>query len=214
MEFLPKEIDAYVAAHTSPESELLNQLNRETHLKVLMPRMLSGHIQGKIISTFSHMIKPKRILEIGTYTGYSALCWAEGLTEDGKIITIDNNVELEKMCREYFAKSPHHSKIDFRIANAMELIPTLNEKWDIVFIDADKHNYLNYFDMVIGNMNKGGFIIADNVLWSGRILFELDKMDKDTRALYDYNIKVMNDPRVEPVLFPVRDGMMVCRVKN
>lgn len=213
MEFLPKEIDNYVAAHTSPESELLNQLNRETHLKVLMPRMLSGHIQGKIISTFSHMIKPKRVLEIGTYTGYSALCWAEGLTEDGKIITIDNNVELEKMCRAYFAKSPHHSKIDFRIANAMELIPTLNEKWDIVFIDADKHNYLNYFDMVIDNMNKGGFIIADNVLWSGRILFELDKMDKDTRALYDYNNKVMNDPRVEPVLFPVRDGMMVCRVK-
>lgn len=213
MEFLPKEIDNYVAAHTSPESELLNQLNRETHLKVLMPRMLSGHIQGKIISTFSHMIKPKRILEIGTYTGYSALCWAEGLTDDGKIITIDNNVELEKMCREYFAKSPYHSKIDFRIANAMELIPTLNEKWDIVFIDADKHNYLNYFDMVIGNMNKGGFIIADNVLWSGRILFELEKMDKDTRALYDYNNKVMNDPRVEPVLFPVRDGMMVARVK-
>lgn len=213
MEFLPKEIDNYVAAHTSPESDLLNQLNRETHLKVLMPRMLSGHIQGRIISTFSHMIKPKRILEIGTYTGYSALCWAEGLTEDGKIITIDNNVELEKMCREYFSKSPFHSKIDFRIANAMELIPTLNEKWDIVFIDADKHNYLNYFDMVIDNMNKGGFIIADNVLWSGRILFELDKMDKDTRALYDYNNKVMNDPRVEPVLFPVRDGMMVCRVK-
>ena len=214
MEFLPKEIDNYVAAHTSPESELLNQLNRETHLKVLIPRMLSGHIQGKIISTFSHMIKPKRILEIGTYTGYSALCWAEGLTDDGKIITIDNNVELEKMCREYFAKSPHNSKIDLRIANAMELIPTLKEKWDIVFIDADKHNYLNYFDMVIDNMNKGGFIIADNVLWSGRILFELDKMDKDTRALYDYNNKVMNDQRVEPVLFPVRDGMMVCRMKN
>lgn len=214
MEFLPKDIDAYVAAHTAPESELLHQLNRETHLKVLMPRMLSGHIQGKIISTFSHMIKPKRILEIGTYTGYSALCWAEGLTEDGKIITIDNNVELEKMCREYFAQSPHHSKIDFRIANAMELIPTLNEKWDIVFIDADKHNYLNYFDLVIDKMNKGGFIIADNVLWSGRILFDLDKMDKDTRAIYDYNNKVMNDPRVEPVLFPVRDGMMVCRVKN
>ncbi len=214
MEFLPKEIDNYVTAHTSPESELLNQLNRETHLKVLMPRMLSGHIQGKIISTFSHMIKPKRVLEIGTYTGYSALCWAEGLTEDGKIITIDNNVELEKMCRDYFSKSPHYSKIDFRIANAMELIPTLDEKWDIVFIDADKHNYLNYFDMVIGNMNKGGFIIADNVLWSGKILVELDKMDKDTRALYDYNNKVMNDPRVEPVLFPVRDGMMVCRMKN
>lgn len=213
MEFLPKEIDNYVAAHTSPESELLNQLNRETHLKVLMPRMLSGHIQGKIISTFSHMIKPKRILEIGTYTGYSALCWAEGLTEDGKIITIDNNVELEKMCRDYFSKSPHYSKIDFRIGDAMKLIPTLNEKWDIVFIDADKHNYLNYFDMVIGNMNKGGFIIADNVLWSGRVLFELDKMDKDTRAIFDYNNKVMNDPRVEPVLFPVRDGMMVARVR-
>lgn len=213
MEFLPKEIDAYTAAHTVPEPVLLNELNRETHLKVLIPRMLSGHIQGRIISTFSHMIKPKRILEIGTYTGYSALCWAEGLTDDGKIITIDNNAELEKMCRHYFARSPYNDKIDFRIADAMKLIPTLDEKWDIVFIDADKNNYPNYFDMVINNMNKGGFIIADNVLWSGRVLFELDKMDKDTRAIYDYNNKVMNDPRVEPVLFPVRDGMMVCRVK-
>ncbi len=213
MEFLPKEIDAYTAAHTVPEPGLLLELNRETHLKVLIPRMLSGHIQGRIISTFSHMIKPKRILEIGTYTGYSALCWAEGLTDDGKIITIDNNAELEKMCRHYFARSPYNDKIDFRIADAMKLIPTLDEKWDIVFIDADKNNYPNYFDMVIGKMNKGGFIIADNVLWSGRVLFDLDKMDKDTRAIYDYNNKVMNDSRVEPVLFPVRDGMMVCRVK-
>lgn len=213
MEFLPKEIDAYTAAHTIAEPGLLLELNRETHLKVLIPRMLSGHIQGRIISTFSHMIKPKRILEIGTYTGYSAMCWAEGLTDDGKIITIDNNAELEKMCRHYFARSPYNDKIDFRIADAMKLIPTLNEKWDIVFIDADKNNYPNYFDMVIGNMNKGGFIIADNVLWSGRVLFELDKMDKDTRAIFDYNNKVMSDDRVEPVLFPVRDGMMVCRVR-
>jgi caffeoyl-CoA O-methyltransferase len=213
MEFLPKEIDEYTAAHTSPESDLLHQLNRETHLKVLMPRMLSGHIQGRIISTFSQMIKPKRILEIGTFTGYSALCWAEGLSEDGKLITIDNNAELEKMCREYFSKSEFASKIDFRIANAMELIPHLNEKWDIVFIDADKSNYSNYFEMVIGNMNKGGFIIADNVLWSGKVLMDTEKMDKDTRAIHDYNSKVMKDPRVEPVLFPVRDGMMVCRVR-
>lgn len=213
MEFLPKEIDDYTAAHTSQENELLNQLNRETHLKVLMPRMLSGHIQGRIISTFSHMIKPERILEIGTYTGYSALCWAEGLSEGGKLITVDNNAELEKMCRNYFSKSPHASKIDFRIADAMELIPKLNEKWDIVFIDADKSNYSNYYDLVIDNMNKGGFIIADNVLWSGKVLMNPDKMDKDTRAIFDFNNKVMQDPRVEPVLFPVRDGMMVCRVK-
>lgn len=213
MEFLPKEIDDYTAAHTSQENELLNQLNRETHLKVLMPRMLSGHIQGRIISTFSHMIKPERILEIGTYTGYSALCWAEGLSEGGKLITVDNNAELEKMCRNYFSKSPHASKIDFRIADAMELIPKLNEKWDIVFIDADKSNYSNYYDLVIDNMNKGGFIIADNVLWSGKVLQDPDKMDKDTRAIFDFNNKVMQDPRVEPVLFPVRDGMMVCRVK-
>lgn len=213
MHFLSDELEKYVENHTAPESEVLHELNRETHLKVLIPRMLSGHVQGRIIATFSHMIKPKRVLEIGTYTGYSAMCWAEGLSEGGKVITIDKNAELEKMVRGYFDRSQMNDKIDFKVGNAMEIIPSLNEKWDIVFIDADKENYINYYNMVIDSVNPGGFIMADNVLWSGRVLLAEDKMDKDTKVLYDYNNMVMNDDRVEPVLFAVRDGIMVCRKK-
>jgi predicted O-methyltransferase YrrM len=179
----------------------------------MIPRMLSGHLQGRVLSTFSHMIKPKRILEIGTYTGYSALCWAEGLVNDGKLFTIDNNVELEKMVRGYFARSAYNDKIDFRVGNALDVIPNLKEEWDIVFIDADKENYMNYYDLVFDSVKKGGFIIADNVLWSGRVLDDPGNMDKATKAIYDYSNKVMSDDKVEPVLFPVRDGMMVCRKK-
>ncbi len=213
MNFLPEEIENYVEQHTAPENEILHELNRETHLKVLIPRMLSGHLQGRIISTFSHMIKPKRVLEIGTYTGYSAMCWAEGLVEGGKVITIDKNQELEKMVRGYFERSKLNGQIDFLVGNALEIIPTLNEKWDIVFIDADKENYINYYNMVFDSVVPGGFIMADNVLWSGRVLLDENKMDKDTKVINEYNNMVMKDSRVEPVLFPVRDGIMVCRKK-
>lgn len=212
MDFLPKAIDDYSAIHTSPESDVLQSLNRETHANVMMPRMLSGHMQGRILSMFSHMIQPKRILEIGTYTGYSALCFAEGLTEGGKLYTIDINEEIEGMVRGYFKKAGVEHKIDYRIGNAMDIIPQINETFDLVFIDADKENYSNYYKLVFDKVRKGGFIIADNVLWSGKVVEPYEKLDVDTRALIDYSKMVHNDPRVEHVLFPVRDGLMVSRI--
>ena len=212
MEFLPKEIDEYAGIHTAKESDTLYELNRETHMKVLIPRMLSGHIQGRILSMFSHMIKPENVLEIGTYTGYSAICFAEGMKEGGKLITIDINNELETMANSYFEKSGYADKIDMKIGNAMDIIPALDMKFDMVFIDADKHNYSNYFDLVIDKMNKGGYIIADNVLWSGKVVQDDVKTDIDTKALDEYNKKINSDSRVENVLFPVRDGLMVARI--
>jgi len=209
MDFLPQELDDYVSQHTSSETELLKELNRETNANVMMPRMLSGHVQGRVLSTFSNMIKPKTILEIGTYTGYSAICMAEGLDSEGKLITLDINEELEDMVRTYFEKAGLTDKVDYRIGNALDIIPMLDEKLQLVFIDADKINCSNYFDLVIDKVEKGGFIIADNVLWSGKVIG--DKIDKDTQALIDFNTKVHNDSRVENVLFPVRDGLMVLR---
>lgn len=211
MDFLPKEIDEYAGEHTAQENEVLYELNRETHLKVLIPRMLSGHIQGRVLSMFSHMIQPKNILEIGTYTGYSAICFAEGMKKDGKIITIDINNELETMANSYFKKSGFADQIEMKIGNAIEIIPTLDMKFDLVFIDADKHNYSNYYDLVIDKVNPGGFIIADNVLWSGKIITEDVRNDLDTKALDEYNKKINSDPRVENLLLPVRDGLMVAR---
>ncbi len=211
MEFLPEKIDDYTANHTSAESEVLAQLNRDTHAKVLQPRMLSGHVQGRILSTFSHMLKPKHILEIGTYTGYSAICLAEGLAPDGKLHTIDINEELEEMVKSYIAKANMENQIQMHVGNAMEIIPQLNETWDLVFIDADKENYSNYFDLVIDHIRPGGFIIADNVLWSGKVVEKVNAKDLETQALIDFNKKVHEDNRVENVLFPVRDGLMVCR---
>lgn len=213
MEFLPEKIDDYTANHTSAESEVLAQLNRDTHAKVLQPRMLSGHVQGRILSTFSYMLNPKRILEIGTYTGYSAICLAEGLAPDGKLHTIDINEELEDMAKGYFAKANLESQIQMHVGNAMEIIPSLNETWDLVFIDADKENYSNYFDLVIDHVRPGGFIIADNVLWSGKVVEKVSSKDLETQSLIDFNHKIHEDKRVENVLFPVRDGLMVCRVK-
>ena len=210
MEFLPKEIDDYSANHTQPENDLLKKVNRETWAKVLMPRMLSGHVQGRILAVFSNMIKPKNILEIGTYTGYSALCFAEGLQKDGKLVTIDINEELEDRVRDYFNESPYKNNIDYRIGNAMEIIPTLTDTFDLVFIDADKINYLNYYHLVFDKVSKGGYIIADNVLWSGKVV-NATKIDADTKALLDFNDFVHNDNRVENVLFAVRDGLMVLR---
>ena len=210
MEFIDPLLDKYVCEHTANESDLLKKINRETHLEVLQPRMLSGHFQGRVLSMFSKMIRPERILEIGTYTGYSAICLAEGLTPNGKLVTIDINEELASRVRGYFAESSYANQIDYLIGDAMELIPALNEKWDIVFIDADKHNYINYYHLVFPMVNVGGFIIADNVLWSGKVV-DSTQNDKDTQLLREYNLLNHEDERVEEVLFPIRDGLMVSR---
>lgn len=209
MDFIKKEILDYAEQHTSSESDLLKSINRETHAQVLMPRMLSGHMQGRILAFISRMIQPHRILEIGTYTGYSALCLAEGLKPEGKLITMDVNEELEERVRGYFEKAKMTSRIDYRIGNALQIIPTLTDTFDLVFIDADKENYSRYFDLVINNVPLNGIILADNVLWSGKVLD--GKPDKDTKAIIAFNEKVHRDPRVENVLLPVRDGIMMLR---
>lgn len=202
-------IQKYSEDHTSAENDLLKKINRDTHANIMMPRMLSGHMQGRILSMISCMIKPSVILEIGTYTGYSALCMAEGLNEGGKLITIDINEELESRVRNYFNNSPFHSQIDYRIGNALDIIPSLDMNFDLVFIDADKENYARYYDLIINRVPLGGYILADNVLWSGKVLDE--KSDKDTRAIKAFNDKIQDDARVENVLLPVRDGILVMR---
>jgi predicted O-methyltransferase YrrM len=209
MEITPTELQQYAEMHTSPEGDLLKTINQETHAQVLMHRMLSGQIQGRFLSMVSHMIKPDRILEIGTYTGYSALCFAEGLSENGKIITIDINEELERRVRKSFNESPFNSKIDYRIGNALEIIPTINEIFDLIFIDADKINYSQYYELVFNKLKVGGFLMADNVLWSGKILSP--SPDKDTRAILEFNKKVQQDPHIENVLLTIRDGIMLVR---
>jgi caffeoyl-CoA O-methyltransferase len=211
MDFIDQKLDTYVCAHSENESELLNELNRQTNLTVLQPRMLSGHFQGRVLSMLSHMIKPNRILEIGTYTGYSALCLAEGLTENGKLITIDINEELEDITIEYIQKAKLENVIEYMIGNAMEIIPTLSEEFDIVFIDADKSNYCNYYKLVFDKVKKGGYIIADNVLWSGKVLEDYDSLDADTKVIVDYNKMIHDDSRVQEVLLPIRDGLMIAR---
>ncbi len=211
MDFLPDDIARYVEVHTSPESDLLKQISRDTHAQVLMPRMLSGHVQGRFLAMISQFIKPKYILEIGTYTGYSAICLAEGLAPDGKLITIDVNEELESRVRIYFQKADFESKVDYRIGDAAKIIPTLDVMFDLVFIDADKENYSLYYDLVFDKVKIGGAILADNVLWSGKVT--QTKMDKDTQALIEFNKKVYNDTRVEALLLPLRDGIMMLRKK-
>lgn len=211
MDFIAKEIEAYAEEFTREEGSVLAELNRETYAKVMTPRMLSGHLQGQILRMFSQMIRPKNILEIGTYTGYSALCFVDGLQEDGKLVTIDVNEELQDIILKYFERSGKASQIDSRIGNALDIIPTLDMKFDLVFIDADKENYPNYFDLVFDRMNVGGYIIADNVLWSGKVLEDDSKLDKDTLALKEYARKLKADPRVETVLLPVRDGLLIAR---
>ncbi len=213
MDFLDPKIESYALDHTEKESSLLSNLNRQTHLKVLQPRMLSGHLQGRILSFLSTAVKPKFVLEIGTYTGYSALCLAEGLDDNGKLITIDKNPELEPFASSYFNESSFKNQIEFINGDALEVIPTLRYKWDLVFIDADKENYINYFDLVVNNVNSGGWIIADNVLWSGKVLKEASSNDMETSIIQQFNEKVHLDDRVRNVLFPVRDGMMVM-IKN
>lgn len=213
MEFIDEKLDAYVCLHTTNEDELLKELNRQTHLKILQPRMLSGHFQGRFLSMISKMIQPKSILEIGTYTGYSALCLAEGLKKDGKLLTIDKNAELEEFVRNFFQKSAYSEQIEYIIADAMQYIPTIDQQFDLVFIDADKGNYLNYYQLVIEMIPSGGYILADNVLWSGKVIDEKSKNDKDTNAILEFNQFVMNDHRVENVLLPIRDGLFLIRKK-
>ncbi|MDR6195886.1 class I SAM-dependent methyltransferase [Siphonobacter sp. SORGH_AS_0500] len=213
MYFIDQEIEAYSEAHTSPESDLLKRLNRQTHVKILHPRMLSGHFQGRMLSMISWMVRPKVVLEIGTYTGYSALCFAEGLAEGGKVITMDIKAELEPFVREFLDQSDYKNQIDYRLGNARDLIPDLDEVFDIVFIDADKPSYSTYYDLTIDRVRPGGWIIADNVLWSGKVAQANVKIDKDTQHLLDFNAKIQKDDRVENILLPIRDGLMVVRKK-
>ena len=209
MEFINKEIEDYISNHTNKESDLLSKLNRETWAKVLMPRMLSGHIQGQVLSLFSNITNPTNIIEIGTYTGYSALCLAEGLKADGELHTIDINQEHTMVAEKYFNKSKFSKNINQYIGNAIDIIPKIKKKFQLAFIDADKENYSNYFDLLIDKIDINGIIIADNVLWSGKVT--KSTMDKETKELDSYNKKVNSDPRVENVLLSVRDGLMICR---
>lgn len=211
MDFLPEEIETYSETHTSPENPLLQRLNRETHVRILHPRMLSGHFQGRVLSMISWMVRPVNVLEIGTYTGYSALCLAEGLAEGGKVITIDINEEIEDFTRPFLEEAG--GRIDYRIGNAREIIPTLTDVFDLVFIDADKPSYDTYYDLAMEKLRPGGWILADNVLWSGKVAGLNGKMDRDTRLLMDFNDRVQADERVENVLLPIRDGLMVVRKK-
>ena len=213
MHFLPDNIDNYAIAHSQEEPIILKELSKETWQKVLNPRMLSGAFQGRVLSMISKLIQPKSILEIGTYTGYSALCLAEGLAKDGVIYTIDKNEELEELQRSYFQKSDYNNQIKQFIGNAIDIIPTIDKKFDLVFIDADKSNYLNYFDLIIEKMNTGGVILSDNVLWSGKVVEKLNPKDIDTKILLEYNNKLNKDKRLETVLLPIRDGLTISRVK-
>ncbi|WP_298392773.1 O-methyltransferase [Flavobacterium sp.] len=212
MHFISEELENYVEQHSQNEPELLVQLFKETHQKILQPRMLSGHFQGRVLSMLSKIINPENILEIGTYTGYAALCLAEGMQKNGSLDTIDVKEELVPIQQKYFDLSPWKDQITAHLGDALEIIPTLSKKYDLVFIDADKENYINYFNMVVPMMNKGGIILSDNVLWSGKVLEELNPKDLSTKILLEYNQMVNTDSRVETVLLPIRDGLTVSRV--
>ena len=213
MDFIDPIIEQYALDHSDQESDLLNHLNRQTHLNVLQPRMLSGHLQGRLLSAFSKALSPNKILEIGTYTGYSALCLAEGLLPNGVLYTIDINKELSSFTQKYFNNSIYKDQIKMIIGDAIDLIPKMNYQWDLVFIDADKENYSIYFDMVIDHVNPGGWIIVDNVLWSGKVTKPTTNNDLETAAIKAFNKKVNSDKRVSNILMPVRDGMMLI-IKN
>ncbi len=211
MDFLSPDIQTYCEQHSQPEDHLLAKINRDTHAYMIQHRMISGHLQGRLLSMLAHMVKPKVILEIGTFTGYATLCLAEGLQPDGRIITLEVNEELEDRVRKYFEQSAYADRIDFRIGDAGSIIPMLDEQFDLVFIDADKLSYSKYFDLVIDKVRPGGFILADNVLWSGKVVETPSQPDKDTAAIINFNKKVHESDQVENVLFPVRDGIMVLR---
>jgi len=213
MSFLPNNIDEYVVNHSQSEPQLLQQLNKETWQKVLNPRMLSGAFQGRILAMISKLIQPTIILEIGTYTGYSALCLAEGMKANGTLYTIDKNEELENFAKKYFDKSLYKNQIKHLVGNALDIIPIIDKKFDLVFIDADKCNYSNYFNLVIDKMNTGGVILSDNVLWNGKVIEEIKPNDLDTKSLVEYNKLLNSDNRIETVLLPIRDGLSISRVK-
>lgn len=213
MNFLPENLNKYVLAHSQPEPELLQQLNHETWQKVNAPRMLSGHFQGRVLSMISKLIQPKYILEIGTYTGYSALCLAEGLQKEGELHTIDCNEELLDFQKRYFDKSEYGSQIIQHLGNALDIIPTIDKTFDLVFIDADKHNYPNYLEAIIPKLKKGSVLLSDNVLWGGKVLEPISKGDNDTKALVHYNKLLIEHPQLETVLLPIRDGLTISRVK-
>jgi predicted O-methyltransferase YrrM len=213
MHFISQELEDYIEQHSEKEPDLLAALNKETYQKMLLPRMLSGHFQGRVLSMLSKLIRPVNILEIGTFTGYAALCLCEGMQENGQLHTIDIKEELATIQRKYFDKSPWGNQIFQHLGEAIHIIPTLELKFDLVFIDADKENYLNYFEMILPKMNKGGIILSDNVLWSGKVLEPLQKNDVSTKVLLEYNQLLKNDPRVETVLLPIRDGLTVSRVR-
>jgi len=212
MHFISQELEDYIEHHSAKEPELLAALNKETYQKILLPRMLSGHFQGRVLSMLSKLIRPINILEIGTFTGYAALCLCEGMQENGELHTIDIKEELVDFQRKYFDKSPWGKQIVQHLGEAISIIPTLEMKFDLVFIDADKENYLNYYELILPKMNKGGIILSDNVLWSGKVLEPLQKNDLSTKILLEYNDLLKNDPRVETVLLPIRDGLTVSRV--
>ncbi len=211
MEFLPEALETYIENHTTPEPEVLKKLNRETYAHVIMPRMLSGHLQGKFLKMLTTMIQPKQVLEIGTFTGYSGISIAEGLGEDCTLHTIDINEELTGMVKQYVQESGQEKKVKIYTGDALQIIPTIDVVFDMVFIDADKKNYSNYYDMFFDKVSKGGYILADNVLWSGKVVEKSAKPDTDTKSILEFNDKITNDPRVENVLVPIRDGIMIAR---
>jgi len=212
MHFISQDLEDYIEQHSEKEPELLAALNKETYQKILLPRMLSGHFQGRVLSMLSKLIRPVNILEIGTYTGYSALCLCEGMQQNGQLHTIDIKEELVDFQRKHFDKSPWGKQIIQHLGEAVEIIPNLDLNFDLVFIDADKENYLNYFEMILPKMNKGGVLLSDNVLWSGKVLEPIHPNDISTKVLVEYNQLLKNDPRVETVLLPIRDGLTVSRV--
>ena len=209
MNFISDKLQQYIDDHSMEESDLLKALDRETHQKVLQPRMLSGSHQGRLLALLSKMIGPKKILEVGTYTGYATLCMAEGLTTGGSIDTIDHNEELADMQRRYFDQSPYGNQITQHLGEAKDILKTLAGPYDLVFLDADKENYPNYFDLIIDKLETGGVILSDNVLWSGKVLEKA--IDEATSALQEYNYKINTDVRVETVVLPVRDGLTITR---
>ena len=211
MYFLPEDLDNYVVAHSEQEPDLLKQLTRETYQKVLQPIMLSGPYQGRVLSMISKLVRPKSILELGTFTGYSTLCLAEGLDKNGELHTIDINEELVDFQRKYFDGSGFGKQIIQHTGSALDILPKLNQTFDLIFIDADKPNYSNYFHLIIDKLNSGGIILSDNVLWHGKVVEPLDEKDKSTRAVLDYNTLLKDDKRIETVLLPIRDGLTISR---
>lgn len=211
MNFIDQDIEDYALAHSLAESDVLKKLNRETHANVLLPRMLSGHAQGNFLIMLSKMIRPQKVLEVGTYTGYSAICLAQGLQKGGTLYTIDIDEERVDLVTRFLEEANLTDNVIQIIGPALDKIPTVQGEFDIVFLDADKKNYSAYYDLVIDKVSKGGYIIADNVLWSGKVALPIDDKDKDTIAIDGFNKKVHNDPRVENCLFPLRDGLMIAR---